>query len=158
MEITNVTGRTDIWAVVIEMWLKSPIIGYGYSSTLSILPLDSRLFRTAAHAHNMTLELLFSGGIILAGLFVYAIGTTMLQLIRMRAVNEFVLLSFFLLRGLVEASPFSGMVGYSSLSFTVTLGLIIAKQIEARAQRRATPLRAQFSGPGAAPMLQQLRR
>ncbi len=158
VEITNVTGRTDIWGVVIEMWMKSPIIGYGYSASLSILPLDPRLFRTAAHAHNMSLELLFSGGLILAGIFVYAIGTTILQLIRMRAINELALLFFFLLRGLVEASPFSGMVGYSSFGFTVTLGLIISKQIEARARARRAPANVPLSGLRAAPAYQRLRR
>lgn len=157
-EITNVTGRTEIWAVVIEMWMKSPFIGYGYSASLYILPLDPRLFRTAAHAHNMVLELLFSGGIILAGIFLYAIATTISQLIRMRAANEAVLLFFFLLHGLVEASPFNGMPGYSSFAFTLTLALIVAKQIEERALAGIAPTHMPVSGLGAAPALQRLRQ
>jgi hypothetical protein len=76
----------------------------------------------------------------------------------MRAINELALLFFFLLRGLVEASPFNGMVGYSSFSFTVTLGLIISKQIESRARARMARPNVPFSGLRAAPALQRLRR
>lgn len=154
-EITNVTGRTDIWAVVIEMWKKSPLIGYGYSASLFMLPLDPRLFKTAAHAHNMVLELLFSGGVILASLFLFATISTIVQIVRMRAINEGILLSFFLLHGLVEAAPFSGMVGYSSFAFTLTLGLTIAKVIERRAYDAAF-VKVRLSGARASPALQRL--
>lgn len=155
-EITNVTGRTDIWAVVLDNWKKSPIIGYGYSATLFILPLDPRLFRTAAHAHSMMLELLFSGGIILVGLFLFALVNTIIQIVRMRAINEGALLFFFFLHGLVESSPFSGMVGYSSFSFTLTLSLVISKLMQRRAYvALASAYAQQFSAPRAAPALQR---
>src|SRR5690606_7505463 len=87
-EITSATGRAAIWGVVLEMWAQQPLHGYGYTSALSILPLDPRLFHVAAHAHNMYLELLFAGGTILLGLFLYAVWQTIRQAIRLRAVNE----------------------------------------------------------------------
>jgi O-antigen ligase len=125
-EITTATGRAAIWSVVLEMWAQQPLHGYGYASALAILPLDPRLFHAAAHAHNMYLELLFAGGVILLGLFLYAIWQTFRQALRIGAINETALLVFFLLRGLTEATPFSGMASFSSFAFSLTLALIFA--------------------------------
>jgi O-antigen ligase len=131
-EITSVTGRSAIWSVVIEMWARQPILGYGYTSALAILPLDPRLFQAAAHAHNMYLELLFAGGVLLLAIFLFALWQTFRQVIRIGAVEEGALLVFFMLRGLTEATPFSGMVGYSSLAFTLTIALVIAPLVQPR--------------------------
>jgi O-antigen ligase len=136
-EITSVTGRSAIWGVVVEMWARQPFHGYGYTSALAILPLDPRLFHVAAHAHNMYLELLFAGGVFLLGLFLYALWQTFRQALRLGAVEEAALLVFFMLRGMTEATPFSGMVGYSSLAFTLAIGLIIAPLARARIQTKA---------------------
>lgn len=144
-EITSVTGRSAIWSVVIEMWAQRPLQGYGYTSALALLPLDPRLFHVAAHAHNMYLELLFSGGIILLGIFLYALWQTCRQILRLGAVEEAALLVFFLLRGLTEATPFSGMVGYSSFAFTLTLGLIIAPLVRLEMQTNPVPVNAPAS-------------
>jgi O-antigen ligase len=125
-EITSATGRAAIWSVVLQMWAKQPLHGYGYASALAILPNDPRLFHAAAHAHNMYLELLFAGGVILLALFLYALWQTLLQALRLREINEAALLIFFLLRGLTEATPFSGMASFSSFAFSLTLALIFA--------------------------------
>lgn len=154
-EITSVTGRSAIWSVVIQMWLQRPLYGYGYTSALAILPLDPRLFHVAAHAHNMYLELLFAGGLILLTVFLFAVAQTVLAIVRLRAVNEAALLFFFMLRGLTEATPFSGMVGFSSLAFTLTVALVIAQLAAAR--RFATVPARRLSPAGAVPMLQQSR-
>ena len=149
-EITSATGRSSIWAVVLEMWAQRPLHGYGYTSALAILPLDPRLFHVAAHAHNMYLELLFAGGATLLALFLYATWQTLRQAHRLGAVKEAALLVFFLLRGLTEATPFSGMVGYSSLAFTVSLALIIAQSLRARTLHSTaaagTPVSVQAAG------------
>jgi len=154
-EITSATGRSAIWAVVIEMWAKQPLHGYGYTSALAILPLDPRLFQVAAHAHNMYLELLFAGGLILLGLFLYAIWRTLRLMYRLGAVNEAALLMFFMLRGLTEATPFSGMVGYSGLAFALTISLVIAQLTAMRAPSGAKPVRAWAATRGPAPVLQR---
>lgn len=132
-EITSATGRTAIWSVVLEMWTQRPFTGYGYTSALAILPLDPRLFHVAAHAHNMYLELLFAGGIALLALFFYALWQTFRQAHRLGAVNEAALLVFFMLRGMSEATPFSGMVGFASIAFALTLALVIAPLVQPRA-------------------------
>jgi O-antigen ligase len=153
-EITSVTGRSQIWAVVLEMWAQRPIQGYGYASALAILPLDPRLFHAAAHAHNMYLELLFGGGVILLGLFLYAVWQTYRQALRIGAISEAALLTFFMVRGLTEATPFSGMVSFSSFAVTVIFALIIAPLVSMR--RRAAPLAAAaFSASGAGPGLRR---
>jgi exopolysaccharide production protein ExoQ len=133
-EITSATGRSAIWAVVIELWAQRPILGYGYTSALLLLPSDPRLFNVAAHAHNMFLELLFAGGILLFAAFSYAAIRTFVEIYRLRAINEGALLVFFLARGLTEAGPFGGMTGYTSIAFAVTLALVISKSIEARSR------------------------
>jgi O-antigen ligase len=143
-EITSATGRAAIWSVVIEMWSQQPLHGYGYASALAILPNDPRLFHAAAHAHNMYLELLFAGGVILLGLFLYAIWQTLRQALRSGEINEAALLLFFLLRGLTEATPFSGMASFSSFAFSLTIALVIAPLARSRAVH-VRPL----SAPGA---------
>jgi O-antigen ligase len=150
-EITSATGRSAIWSVVIEMWAQKPFLGYGYTSALAILPLDPRLFQVAAHAHNMYLELLFAGGGVLLAIFLYALWQTLRQVIRLGAVNEAALLVFLMLRGLTEASPFSGMVGYSSIAFALTLALVIAPLVRPRVAA------ARITVPDRAPVPQRLR-
>jgi O-antigen ligase len=145
-EITTATGRAAIWSVVIEMWSQQPLHGYGYASALAILPNDPRLFHAAAHAHNMYLELLFAGGVIMLGLFLYAIWQTLRQTLRSGGINEAALLLFFLLRGLTEATPFSGMASFSSFAFSLTIALVIAPL----ARSRAVQVRP-ISVPGASP-------
>jgi exopolysaccharide production protein ExoQ len=145
-EITSATGRASIWSVVLDMWAQRPFTGYGYTSALAILPLDRRLFHVAAHAHNMYLELLFAGGIALLALFLYALWQTFRQAIRFGAVNEAALLVFFMLRGMTEATPFSGMVGYSSIAFALTLALVITPLVQPRA------IAARLNAPGPAPV------
>jgi O-antigen ligase len=145
-EITTATGRAAIWSVVIEMWSQQPLHGYGYASALAILPNDPRLFHAAAHAHNMYLELLFAGGVIMLGLVLYAIWQTLRQTLRSGGINEAALLLFFLLRGLTEATPFSGMASFSSIAFSLTIALVIAPL----ARSRAVHVRP-VSVPGASP-------
>lgn len=138
-EVTSMTGRSSIWAVVIELWSQRPLLGYGYTSALSILPSIPGLFTTAAHAHNMVLELLFAGGIVLLGIFLYATYRTFLEMYRLRAINEAAVFVFFLVRGLAEAGPFGGMTGYTSIAFAVVIALVISKSIDAaRATTSAT--------------------
>lgn len=148
-EITTATGRAAIWRVVIEMWAQQPLHGYGYASALALLPNDPRLFHAAAHAHNMYLELLFAGGVILLGLFLYAIWQTFRQALRLGAINEAALLLFFLLRGLTEATPFSGMASFSSFAFSVTIALILAPLARSRAVH-IRPHMGRVSAAGAA--------
>lgn len=65
------TGRTSIWDKIIELIRYNPILGYGYESPDII----SRKLGNAAftHAHNTILDIVYKGGIISGGIFIYII-------------------------------------------------------------------------------------
>jgi O-antigen ligase len=148
-EVTSLTGRSEIWAVVIQKWLQQPIYGYGYTSALSILPLDPRLFHAAAHTHNMLLELLFSGGLILVALFLLGLGATIVHICRLGAVNEAALVAFFLVRGLTEPTPFGNMAGIGSFAFALALALVIAQLVTVPTRAVLASRERSLSAPGA---------
>lgn len=123
-EIATGTGRSQIWAVVLEMIGQKPLFGHGYASSTFILPTDPRLFTVAAHAHNMYLEILFSGGIVAFGLFLAALAATLYQGIRFRCFEPLILLFFFLLRGMTEPTPFSGLPSIGGYVFFLCVAFI----------------------------------
>jgi hypothetical protein len=102
----------------------------------------------------MFLELLFAGGIVLLGLFVYATCRTFAVMYRLRAVNEAAIFMFFLTRGLTEAGQFGGMTGYSSIAFSVAIALVVSKCVGARP---AMSQRRRVNWTGAASRLQSSR-
>jgi O-antigen ligase len=148
VEVTSATGRGSIWPVVVDLWSQRPFFGYGYTSAMTILPLDPRLFELVVHAHSMLLELLFSGGLVLLSIFLYAICRTFLVMYRLRAVREATLLVFFLTRGLVETGPFVGMADYHHIAFTMVIALVISKAIDARDDNKAVAA-SPFTAPRA---------
>lgn len=123
-EITTGTGRAQIWSVVLEMIGARPIFGYGYAAATFILPEDPRLFSVAAHAHNMYLQILFSGGIISAGLFLASLIPTIYYGVRYKCTGPLILLFFFLFRGLTEPTPFSGLPSFGGYAFFIAVAFI----------------------------------
>lgn len=62
------TGRTEIWDKTMDLIKKQPIIGYGAeNSDLRIIKLNNI---SALNAHNMILEIMYEGGILLTLVFV----------------------------------------------------------------------------------------
>lgn len=112
-EITSGTGRSRIWAVVLELIPQAWLIGRGYASAQHILPIHPDLFEAAAHCHNLYLELLFSSGIIGLILFVWCILTSIVLTIRVGGARELALFFFFLPYGLTE--PIIGGTTYLGL-------------------------------------------
>lgn len=71
--LQTLTGRTELWGVVWESMLQSPVVGYGYHVTTADGVLDvwgRPAFRTA---HNLPLHILASTGLVGAGLFVFGL-------------------------------------------------------------------------------------
>ncbi len=71
--LQTLTGRTELWQVVWESMLQSPVVGYGYHVTTAdgILDVWGRpAFRTA---HNLPLHIVASTGLVGAGLFVFGL-------------------------------------------------------------------------------------
>lgn len=101
-EITSGTGRTRIWAVVLELVPQAWLLGHGYASAQHILPMHPDLFQAAAHAHNLYLEILFAGGLIGLFLLLWCILTTLVLAVRLGAARELALFCFFLPFGLTE--------------------------------------------------------
>jgi O-antigen ligase len=142
-EILTLTGRTRIWAVVIDLWERSPLFGYGFGSALYILPVHPDLFRAAAHSHNLYLEQLFSGGLIGIVLF----GTSMVISItaawRIGAARELSLMIFFLIYGMTEP------VIYGPVSFPVIIMILAIARILSQSLQRevADPIKSRRIAP-----------
>jgi exopolysaccharide production protein ExoQ len=164
-EITTGTGRAQIWSVVLEMIAMRPIFGYGYAAATFILPEDPRLFSVAAHAHNMYLQILFSGGIVSAGLFLASLIPTIYYGVRYRCTAPLILLFFFLFRGLTEPTPFSGLPSFGGYAFFIAIAFIASRvrtssltnsfvdqQAAARMRRARDTLRHTTSRPASARM------
>lgn len=123
-EISSGTGRAEIWTVVIEMIKQRPLTGHGYASASYILPLDPRLFSVAAHAHNMYLEVLFSCGIVGFAVLMVALVQSLWLGFRYEAHAALIIIFFFLLRGITEPAPFSGLPAYGGYAFLLAITII----------------------------------
>lgn len=150
-EITSATGRSQIWSVALERWRERPLLGWGYASALSVLPADPRLFGVAAHTHNLYLETLFSTGLAGFGAFLAAVALTLWCGFRVGAVREMALIVFFLVRGLTEASPLSGMAGYATFAFSLGIVLVLTAPLPALTPAGAAAGRAPSRGASASP-------
>ena len=73
--IYTLTGRTHVWAFVVEKIRESPLAGYGYGCTRFVLTGDGDL--AVYHAHNQLLNILLGGGLV-GGLLVAAMLLTQL--------------------------------------------------------------------------------
>lgn len=124
-EITSGTGRTRIWAVVLDLWMQQPLLGYGEGSAKFILPIHPMLFKAAAHAHNLYLNVLMSGGIVGLSLFLVALGATLRRAVRNEAYREAALVLFPLVYGLTEPA-IGGLVSFVALCFYSAVALIFA--------------------------------
>lgn len=128
-EVLSATGRTRIWAVVLELWGESPLLGYGYTSSQQILPNHPLLFVAAAHAHNMYLEVLFSGGVLGLGLLAAALASTVRIAVKRRAFKETALIAFFMLYGVTEPI-LNSLVGFPAFALFTAVLLVFAKDTD----------------------------
>ena len=138
-EITSGTGRTRIWAVVLELVPQAWLFGRGYASAQHILPIHPDLFQAAAHAHNLYLEVLFCSGVIGLALLVWCILTSLVLAVRVGAARELALFFFFLPYGLTE--PIIGGTTYLALIIwqaSVILLFHRARQVDLERTRAAS--------------------
>lgn len=101
-EVLSATGRTRVWEVVLALWAEHPVLGYGYASAQSILPVHPLLFKAAAHTHNLYLELLFGGGLIGLTLLVASLASSVGDAVRAGDRAALAMLAFFLAYGMTE--------------------------------------------------------
>lgn len=100
----TMSGRTEIWDIVVPAVMKNPITGIGY---LPVAFMRSLLGRVSySHTHNQLLELMLHGGVIAAGLYLTAVYFASREAVRYRrsaAVKTMTLLACaFVLMGVVE--------------------------------------------------------
>ena len=135
-EITSGSGRTRIWSVVLELVPQAWLLGHGYASAQHVLPIHPDLFRAAAHAHNLCLEVLFCSGVIGLSLLVWCILTSIVLAVRVGAARELALFSFVLPYGLTE--PIIGGTTYLALIIwqaSIVLLFYRARQVELERSR-----------------------
>ncbi len=123
-EITSGTGRTRIWAVVLELWSEQPLLGYGSGAAKYILPKNPLLFTAAAHAHNLFLNILFSGGIIGLCLFVSGLGVAGWRAVKRADRQALALFIFFMAYGITEPT-IGGLVSFVPMAFYAAVVLAI---------------------------------
>ena len=123
-EITTGTGRTHIWAVVVQLIFERPVAGWGYGSTLFILPEYAGDIRhIAPHAHNMILQILITSGFVGLAIFAVAFGIRMFDAYRARNRTVLTLMAFVFLNGLTEASAFAGVANSATLAMLIAIAL-----------------------------------
>src|SRR5206468_1945543 len=105
----------------------NPWIGQGYGASRSILPLDDRLFAAAVNAHNVYLELLFSGGVVLFGLYLIGMAACVLRSALQRRTEVLVMVVFFLIVGAGEATPYAGLPLFPAAVFYIAVALCLAR-------------------------------
>jgi len=123
-EITTGTGRSYIWKVVVQLIAERPYFGWGYGSTLFILPEHSGDIRhTAPHAHNMVLQILITTGF--AGLTLFMLALFIRLYDAWRAQNRTVLtmMAFVCLNGITEASAFAGVANSATLALLIAIAV-----------------------------------
>jgi O-antigen ligase len=106
----SLTGRTGIWAYVLNAAIQQPWIGHGFDSMWKIVPPFGPDQFEARHAENEMLQQFYAYGAIGIVMLVGLYGSLYRQIRRLsRGPLKMVFLSilyFVLIRGLAEAEPF----------------------------------------------------
>jgi exopolysaccharide production protein ExoQ len=121
-EVTSMTGRSAIWYVVLKLIELQPITGYGYASSVFILPQHvNEVGFPTSHAHNLFLQLLFTTGWIGLILFVLAIIGVIVRAALHRDATTFCMTAFVLLNGITESSGFTTLANMCTLAFAIAV-------------------------------------
>ena len=116
-EIATGTSRTHIWAVVEMLIAQKPIFGWGYGSSVFIMPQYERFMGHAApHAHNIFLQLWLTTGLTGLLLFLTALASRFLIAIWYHERFVVILLLFVVLNGLSESSAFGGVANITTIA------------------------------------------
>jgi exopolysaccharide production protein ExoQ len=105
----TLTGRTGIWAYVLNESLDQPLIGHGFDSMWKVIPPFGPDRFEARHAENELLTQFYAFGIVGVSLLIGIYGSLYRQIRRLQGPGKIVLLSlllFVVVRGLAEAEAF----------------------------------------------------
>lgn len=129
-EITSLTGRSNIWSYMLILIEQKPVFGWGHAKLGAVLSENrDAVGFFVAQAHNLYLQILFSGG--LFGLFLFILGylgilyTAFLKtLINNKHALEFCLLFLFILSGFTESIMIASVVNNAYFVFLMCLATL----------------------------------
>lgn len=121
-EITTATGRTDIWAFVVQKISESPWFGYGYGSTRLLIPQGFQTFWgwTSTSAHNMMLQSLVTVGVLGTIPLAIALGRQVLRLSQSSPLHDGILV-YVIASGLFEAGAIGPAPNVLTLLWLVSI-------------------------------------
>lgn len=129
-EVTSMTGRTEIWYAVAKLAEAKPLMGYGYGSSVFVLPQHEReIGFLTSHAHNLALQLFLTTGWVGVVLFALSTFAVALRAVMTGDRTVLTLLSFVLLNGITESSGFTTLANVCSLAFAIAVTLPPAERI-----------------------------
>lgn len=121
-ELTSLTGRTEIWYTVLKLVEQRPWTGYGYASSVFVLPEHANAVGFAtSHAHNLALQLLLTTGWTGFILFMLTVLGIAARAILHGNRVMFAMLAFVLLNGITESSGFTTLANICTLAFAIAL-------------------------------------
>ncbi len=123
-EITSGTGRVFIWPIVIDLINQKPFFGWGYASSVRVLPLFSDVIgHTPSHTHSLYLQILFSVGYLGFFLFILLCMVKIYNAFRFGDDCKIAGLFLILFSGFSEAYVFVGVANQATLVFAIILAL-----------------------------------
>lgn len=123
-EITSFTGRTEIWNAVLKLSAAEPWMGYGYASSVFVLPQHaSEVGFATSHAHNLFLQLLLTTGVIGVSLFVISVIVIFLRAAVQRDRTVFAMMLFVIFNGITESSGFTTLANICTFAFAIAVTL-----------------------------------
>lgn len=129
-EISTGTSRTLIWAVAETLIAQKPWFGWGYGSSVFIMPSYERYMGHAApHAHNMILQLWLTTGLLGVLLFLAAFVSRLAIAIRKGERLVIVLLLYVMFIGLTEAGAFGGVANITTVALCLAASIKPARSL-----------------------------
>lgn len=125
-EVTSLTGRSYVWDQMFVMIERRPVIGHGHATMSKVLAMhQDEIGFEAGQAHNLYLQILFSGGIV--GLFLYilnilaALWPASVQAFRDRRPYFLCIIFYILIASFTESIMLSSVANNAYLLFTICL-------------------------------------
>jgi exopolysaccharide production protein ExoQ len=139
-EITSLTGRSQVWEQLFLLIEEKPIAGWGHASIGTVLEARrDEIGFDAGQAHNLYLQLLFSGGAI--GFLLYLIniaftaGFSIFAAYRLRNPLYICLILYFMLSGFTETFILSSIANGEYTAFVICLSSLSLICFEQRSRR-----------------------
>jgi O-antigen ligase len=123
-EVASMTGRSTIWQAIPGLVETRPWTGFGYASSIVVLPLYEReVGFLTTHAHNVALQLLLTTGWVGVGLFGLVVVTVGARLAYFADRTGLIMLAFVIINGITESSAFSTLANICNVALAIAVTL-----------------------------------